>query len=554
MAARDAIAEGAAAQSVGDWPAARSWFEQAVRDAASAEALAGLGDALFFLGDVRAAVSYRERAYATSRRAGDVEGAAESAIWLCLTYGMAIGNRAAARGWHGRAQSVLVGSDSAVWRAWLDYEDAVLSLDSEHSRELLERALATARTFGDRDLELSALAERGVARVKLGDAAAGLADIDAAMAGVVAGESTDPFTVVMSACAMMTACDITGDVDRAGIWSDAADLLVRGGCPYLFAECRLAHGRVLILRGRWLEAEAELAKASDVARGTFGGLFGRTVAGLAELRVRQGRLEEAAALIEDAGAPVQTALAAASLALRRGEPGTAVALVDRWFHAVSATVPMHAGDHGLSVEAAAALGLKVEALLAQGDRNGAAAAASLLERRHSLDGPGASEAHAALARGRLAQDQAEAVHRFEQALDLFATLRLPLEAARARLELARALADDTRQLAISEARAALTGFDRIGASADADVAAELLRGWGVSGRYVPRSDAPLTRREREVVALLAEGLTNPEIAERLHIARKTVAHHVSAVLTKLGVRNRVEAIRHAERAEAHPPG
>ena len=52
----------------------------------------------------------------------------------------------------------------------------------------------------------------------------------------------------------------------------------------------------------------------------------------------------------------------------------------------------------------------------------------------------------------------------------------------------------------------------------------------------------LTLREREVLALMVEGLTNPQIAERLVVSRSTAKAHVSNILSKLGVSNRAEAI------------
>ncbi|MHA6780622.1 helix-turn-helix domain-containing protein [Pseudonocardia saturnea] len=116
---------------------------------------------------------------------------------------------------------------------------------------------------------------------------------------------------------------------------------------------------------------------------------------------------------------------------------------------------------------------------------------------------------------------------------------------------ARAHAPSSPQLAIAEAGAASAEFDRVGATVLADTAAALLRSLGVARRSVPRSGAELTMREQEVMHLVGLGLSNPEIAQRLFISRKTAAHHVSSVLGKLGLRNRAEAVAHVARLADH---
>jgi DNA-binding NarL/FixJ family response regulator len=119
-------------------------------------------------------------------------------------------------------------------------------------------------------------------------------------------------------------------------------------------------------------------------------------------------------------------------------------------------------------------------------------------------------------------------------------------ALRGEIHLALAEARRGRDVAaaVTEARAGLAIFERLGARRDADRASALLRSLGVSvrtgGEQGGRDDELLSRREREVVPLLAEGLSNGEIAKRLFLAPKTVEHHVTSILGKLGLRTWAE--------------
>jgi DNA-binding NarL/FixJ family response regulator len=128
---------------------------------------------------------------------------------------------------------------------------------------------------------------------------------------------------------------------------------------------------------------------------------------------------------------------------------------------------------------------------------------------------------------------------------------MPYETARTQLLLAETLRTAEPVVAQAEARAALATFEGLGAGRDADAAAALLRGLGVkAARFGPKGLGALTKRESEVLALLSDGLSNPQIAERLYLSRKTVEHHVASILTRLGAANRTEAVRLAGRESA----
>src|SRR6185312_11473165 len=262
---------------------------------------------------------------------------------------------------------------------------------------------------------------------------------------------------------------------------------------------------------------------------------------LAELRIDQGRIDEASKLIEPHAEQVVMCTPRARVHLSRGEHDLAVAVAARGLREL-------VGD---AARRGPLLALTVQAELGRGEPDVADRAARELAALAEGTDSAALHAEAALARGRVARARGE----LDAAARSFDRHDRPLQSAVARLELADALAADGRRAdAVVEARTALDVLTRLGARPAADRTAALLRGLGDAARTRPVDAAgavgSLTRREAEVLALLREGLTNPEIGERLFISAKTAEHHVGRVLAKLGVRSRAEAAAVAASAMA----
>jgi DNA-binding NarL/FixJ family response regulator len=323
-----------------------------------------------------------------------------------------------------------------------------------------------------------------------------------------------------------------------------------GRIPVLHADCRIAYGSVLCTMGRWPEAEAELLRALGPAGTRYFSKRSDAIAQLADLRLRQGRLEEAAELLAPVEDSFEVADVLARLHFARGDAALAAAVIDR---ALGELV----GDR---LRAGPLLALLVEVELARGAVEAAGAAAARLTECSQGAESAVLRAYAARASGLVAARQGDtgmAVESFQNAQRELAHQEQPVLGATVRLEAAEVLsvAGDTAA-AVTEARAALAAFERIGANRDADRAGAFLRSLGAAGRTRTRDRAAaigaLSNREQEVLGLLGGGLTNPEIAQRLYITAKTAEHHVGRILTKLGVRSRTEAAAMAA-AEAVSP-
>jgi len=535
------LGEAQSAIEAGDWRTARARFEAALEHDEIAEALFGLGNVLWWLGETEPSVRLLERAYAGFRQRPDPEQAALAAVYLCLLYRASLGNFAASRGWLARASRIVEESGLEPLSGWVALCRAATASDEDDPRAAerwASEAGEIARTSHDGDLELCALSERGFALVVMGDVDAGVALLDEAMAGALGGEPENPDTVVLTSCNTILACSRAGDFTRAGQWIQAADEFNRRyGSPHLYTTCRTQYASILFATGKWEQAETELAEALRIGARAEPALHAQALAKLAELRLAQGRLEEAERLLDGFAERPETVYAVAAIELARGRPAVAAALLDRRLREL--------GD--VSLEAAALLDLLVEADSAA---DVASRAELLLQHGAQCDAI-LARAERTLGRVLLSTDGGRAVSCLERALAGFRRLGMPLEMARTRLLIAAALAGDSPEVAIAEARAALAGFEELGAGRDADAAAAFLRANGVkSSRSGPKRIGLLTKRELEVLDLLGEGLSNPRIAERLFLSRKTVEHHVASVLFKLDLTNRGEATAYAVRHRA----
>jgi len=359
---------------------------------------------------------------------------------------------------------------------------------------------------------------------------------------VIGGEGGDPLTVAQMSCMTMVVCGSCFDLERATQWVQSLERFIdRYGCPFLYAECRTYYGRVLFENGDWSAAEALLTDAISMSRGVFPAPHAFASGTLAELRLAQGRVEDAARALRGAEGREEAAEAVAMLHLAQGEPAAAAAVLRR---RLAATSPDR-------LDVAAVIELLGEAEIALGEP------AAAIERGRALVALGAvNNCQLIVAHGeRLVghalalTDGPAACRHLETALAAFTRAEIPYRAAQTRLLLAWALGRNDREVAGTEARAALSVFEDLGAGRDADAAAALMRELGLkAARSGPKNIGRLTKGEQDVLALLGEGFSNPEIAERLFLSRRTVEHHVAHILSKLGLRGRAEAAALAARS------
>ena len=515
-------------------------FEAVLEVGDSAAAYEGLGLALWFLGRVADGIAAREQAFEAYARDGRCGDAARVAVWVSHQHAID-GRSSAARGWLARAERVLAEVGRCAGHGWVALQRARTAPAVSDQIAYAHQAMEIARAEGDSDLEVYALSVLGKGEVNAGHRDTGMGLLEEAMAAASAGRVRNVHTLGSAYCNLVVACTSAGDWERAREWCDLVDDFARShdAAPLLGA-CRTIHADMLLATGRWPEAERALQSALAVHARYVPGMDAPTVATLAALRIQQGRLADATRLLAGREEQPPSLRALALLRIAEGQPRVAVALLERGLQATG-------GD---AMQATALLATLVDARLAAGQVEPAGTAAAQLEGIAADTGIRLVRARAELARARVVlagPAPREAAEPARRALADFGGLAMPLDAGEARLELARALGTDSAELAAEEVRAALAVFRALGAARATDAAAALLRELGGATGGRPQLGTELTAREHEVLALVARGMSNARIARTLVISEKTAGHHVSRILTKLGVHNRTEAAAYAAR-------
>lgn len=521
-----------------DWSGAKAQFEESLRDKDSPEAHDGLGIALWWLNDVSASHTHRTIAYNSYKQKGALPQAAMIASWLAREQMFLHRNPAAMNGWFARAGRLQRQIGPCVESAWCEILRASMVEPPEGLERVAGQTIDAARSYGDENLEAFALAFSGLAGVVRGRVETGMARLDEAMTMATSGEVADLMTISEVFCVLLSACEAAGDLVRSEQWCRVAEEYAeRHNCPFLSAYCRTTYGSLLAALGRWKEAELALTEAIHAFEAGHRGLRVHALFKLADLRISQGKLGEAEVLLagfedqEDALVPL------ARLHLARGEKEMARAVLEQALQS-----PVDPTLYQIPL-----LDLLAEVLLADDDIDAAWQVAENLQILAKQTQSDFLMAQADLAKGkvRLYAGEADAIGYFTSSIHRLKRYEQSLLAGQARLEMARALKDSDPAGATAWAKAALATFERIGAAVKVSEAAGLLRELGIATHPGPRTPSPLTKRESEILALVAEGLTNREIGQRLFISSKTVEHHVSRILGKLNLRNRAEAAAYA---------
>lgn len=470
---------------------------------------------------------------------GDAPGAARAAYWAGATL-LRLGEFATGSGWNARGQRLLddAGIDDCVERGYLLVAPVFSALHAgefENLFTLVGEISAIARRFGDAGLLTLIRQVEGRTRLLQSDVNGGMAILDEVMVTAATTDMSALFVGLIFCFAIRTAHEFH-DFGRAREWTAAAErwCLTQPDLDMYRGECQVYRAHALQVGGDWQSASEQVAAACRAfLRPPAHPAAGFALYEQGELHRLAGRYsaaEEAFVQAASHGYPPQ--------------PGLALLRLDQGrIDAANASIRRTLAETHEQLARADILPAFVDIVLAAGDLEAAQGAAAELARIGTQFHSEYLQAQAAHAEGAvlLASRRAdEALKTLRRATATWQRLSAAYHAARTRLligQACRELGDeDAARLEIEGARQV---FATLRAEPDVRRSAALLV---PPGRNLPMG---LTRREVELVALLATGKTNREIAEQLFISEKTAARHVSNIFNKLGVSSRAAATAYA---------
>ncbi len=488
------------------------------------------------VGEDEAAAAGWERAHLALLQDRQLERAVRCAFWLAFGL-MNRGQMARAGGWIGRAQRLIDDHElDCVEQGLLLVPTALRTLESgdpEEALSLFDQVLSIGSRFGDSDVTALGRLGRGRSLVVMGRDDEGLALLDEAMVAVTAGEVM-PLVAGRIYCAVILVCHQAFDLQRAHEWTSALSAWCDAQpdiVPFR-GQCLVHRSEVLQWHGDWSQAmdEAQLARErmSDPPDQPAIGMAFYQLGELYRLLGEFGNAEKAYREASRHGRTPQPGLS--QLRLMQGDVSSAAATVRR--------VLSEPSDR---MTRAKLLGAAVDILLQAGDDELAVTCAEELAGiARSTGAPvlGAMAGHAGALLALYQGDARSALDASQRAAAAWAQLGTPYEQARARHVAAVACRmlgdDDTARL---EADAARHTFAELGAEPD-------LRNVDRAFDDQPHA-GPLTARQVEVLALVAAGKTNREIADALFISEHTVRRHLQNIFTRIGVGTRAAATAYA---------
>jgi len=480
-----------------------------------------------------------ERAHHARLAADERLPAVRCAFWLGLRLFFR-GEVGGATGWLARAQRLLEHEEhECAEQGYLllpVVEQQLAAGDCETAYATAASAAEIGERCGDADLIACARHDQGRIRIQQGQVEKGLALLDEVMVAVTAGELSSLVTGLMY-CSVIQACQEVYAFGRAREWTAALAQWCEAQ-PEMVAftgVCRVHRAEIMQLRGAWQEAIEEAQRARERSEGVSQQTVAAALYQQAEVHRLRGEFaaaEKAYRSASQSGLEPQPGLAL--LRLAQGRADAAVAAIRR---AVSVTADR--------LQRTKLLPAHIEIALTVGDVQEARGACHELEEIAASFDTGVLGALAAHARGavELAEgDASAALGSLRCAFEVWQRVEAPYAAARVRVLVAlacRALGDeDGAALELDAARAA---FEQLGAAPDVARIDTLARSVP-SGR--PHG---LTRRELQVIRMVAAGKTNKAIAAELFLSERTVDRHVSNIFTKLDVPSRAAATAYAYR-------